>query len=71
LSTSDLILSRTTENMSTTLLSNGDVTHMTKLGLESNLSTSSADGIFFYQRRLQEAGKKAPILVLIHGYPET
>jgi hypothetical protein len=57
--------------MSTTLLSNGDVTHMTKLGLESNLSTSSADGIFFYQRRLQEVGKKAPILVLIHGYPET
>jgi hypothetical protein len=57
--------------MSMTLLSNRDVTHMTNLGLKSNLSTSSADGIFFYQRGLQEAGKKTPILVLIHGYPET
>jgi hypothetical protein len=60
-------------NMATTAdTPNGDVSYMKSLGLECNLSTSLEDGLFFYERGLQqEANGTAPILVLIHGYPET
>jgi hypothetical protein len=57
--------------MATNYTSNSDVTYMTSLGLECNLSTSSEDGLFFYQRNLQNANERTPVLVLIHGYPET
>ena len=51
---------------------NGDVSYMTSLGLDRNLSSDSEDGLFFYQRGLQQhANGTAPVLVLIHGYPET
>jgi hypothetical protein len=57
--------------MATNYTSNSDVTYMTSLGLECNISTSSEDGLFFYQRNLQNATERTPVLVLIHGYPET
>jgi hypothetical protein len=49
----------------------GDITHMTNLGLKCNDPNSSEDGLFFYQRGLEKADGTVPILVLIHGYPET
>jgi hypothetical protein len=48
-----------------------DVSLMTGLGLESNISTALEDGNFYYQRGLGKVDKSTPILVLIHGYPQT
>ncbi|KUJ17017.1 alpha/beta-hydrolase [Mollisia scopiformis] len=49
---------------------NDDVTHMTGLGLESNFSTLGRDRIFYYQRGIYGEISR-PILVLLHGYPQT
>jgi hypothetical protein len=57
--------------MATILTTNDDVTYMTSLGLKDNLTSSSEDGLFFYQRGLQAATENTPILVFCHGYPET
>ncbi|RDW63534.1 putative fluoroacetate dehalogenase [Coleophoma cylindrospora] len=48
-----------------------DVSHMTSLGLESNLSTAASDKIFYYHRGIKDASPASPILVLLHGYPQT
>ncbi|KAE8447799.1 hypothetical protein EG329_010193 [Mollisiaceae sp. DMI_Dod_QoI] len=51
---------------------NDDVTHMIGLGLESNFSTLGEDRMFYYHRGI--IGEKdivRPIIVLIHGYPQT
>lgn len=56
------------------MASTNDVTHMTGLGLLSNLNTASAERLFYYHRGIETAdktSKKAPILVLIHGYPQS
>ncbi|KAE8441237.1 hypothetical protein EG329_005601 [Mollisiaceae sp. DMI_Dod_QoI] len=50
---------------------NNDVSHMTSLGLESNLSTAATDKIFYYHRGIKNASTTSPILVLLHGYPQT
>jgi hypothetical protein len=49
-----------------------DVTHMTFLGLENNIKYLVVDGLFYYHRGLigQDEISK-PILVLLHGYPQT
>jgi hypothetical protein len=48
-----------------------DVNYMTGLGLESNITTASTDKIFYYHRGLDGADASKPILVLIHGYPQS
>lgn len=51
---------------------NDDVTHMTGLGLESNFSTLGKERIFYYHRGIA-GGKEIekPVLVLLHGYPQS
>ena len=51
--------------------STNDVKLMMGLGLKSNISTSSTDKTFYYQRGLENVDGSKPILVLIHGYPQT
>lgn len=51
--------------------SEDDVNHMHSLGLESNTSTAADDKLFYYHRGLANASHETPILVLIHGYPQT
>jgi hypothetical protein len=48
-----------------------DVSFMTSLGLKSNIATASADKTFYYHRGLDNYDGSIPILVLIHGYPQT
>ncbi len=49
-----------------------DVSHMTSLGLKSNIATLSVrDKLFYYMRGLDKVSASNPILVLIHGYPQT
>jgi hypothetical protein len=48
-----------------------DVNHMTSLGLESNITTATTDKVFYYHRGLAGADASSPILVLIHGYPQS
>ncbi|KAH7385058.1 putative Fluoroacetate dehalogenase [Cadophora sp. MPI-SDFR-AT-0126] len=48
-----------------------DFDHMKSLGLESNISTAAADKIFYYYRGLKNLDDPGPILVLIHGYPQS
>jgi pimeloyl-ACP methyl ester carboxylesterase len=43
-----------------------DISHMTSIGLES-----TQDTLFYYHRNLQNLSPKTPILVLLHGYPES
>lgn len=66
ISVSTWIISQGSEMEST-----NDVKLMTGLGLKSNISTASADKSFYYQRGLASADGSKPILVLIHGYPQT
>jgi hypothetical protein len=51
--------------------STNDVSLMTGLGVENNATNTSANKIFHYRRGLEEADTSTPILVLIHGYPQT
>lgn len=51
--------------------STGDVNYMTSLGLESNIDTAEADKMFCYYRGIKDVKNEAPILVLLHGYPQT
>jgi hypothetical protein len=51
--------------------STNDVSLMTSLGLKSNITTTSADKTFYYHRGLETCDSSTPILVLIHGYPQT
>lgn len=48
-----------------------DVEHMKGLGLESNISTAAEDKTFYYHRGLKNLSNEKPILVLLHGYPQT
>ncbi|KAH6673352.1 putative Fluoroacetate dehalogenase [Halenospora varia] len=48
-----------------------DVSHMESLGLESNLDTASMDSLFYYSRGIERQKIDTPVLVLIHGYPQT
>ncbi|RDL35799.1 putative Fluoroacetate dehalogenase [Venustampulla echinocandica] len=51
--------------------STADVDYMTSLGLQSNISTAAADKLFYYQRGISSLSGAVPILVLLHGYPQT
>ncbi|KAL2060884.1 hypothetical protein VTL71DRAFT_8936 [Oculimacula yallundae] len=48
-----------------------DLIYMTSLGLESNIRTAEADKMFYYHRGLEKLDGSQPILVLIHGYPQS
>ncbi|PVH75459.1 putative Fluoroacetate dehalogenase [Cadophora sp. DSE1049] len=48
-----------------------DITYMTSLGLESNIRTAATDLVFYYHRGLQTWDGQKPVLVLIHGYPQS
>ncbi|KAH6717335.1 putative Fluoroacetate dehalogenase [Leptodontidium sp. MPI-SDFR-AT-0119] len=48
-----------------------DITYMTSLGLESNINTAGSDKIFYCCRSLEQSSDSNPILVLIHGYPQS
>lgn len=48
-----------------------DVVYMTNLGLQSNINTAAADKLFYYQRGIATLPNAVPILVLLHGYPQT
>lgn len=48
-----------------------DVQHMTKLGLESNIETASEDKLFYYHRGVKDVAGDVPVIVLIHGYPQS
>jgi hypothetical protein len=51
--------------------SSEDVDYMTKLGLKSNFNTAATDRVFHYSRGLEDVKASTPILVLLHGYPQT
>jgi hypothetical protein len=51
--------------------STNDVSLMTSLGLKSNITIASADKTFYYHRGLETYNSSMPILVLVHGYPQT
>ncbi|TVY73616.1 Fluoroacetate dehalogenase [Lachnellula suecica] len=51
--------------------STNDVKHMTSLGLESNINNAATERVFYYHRGIKNKDIDAPILVLIHGYPQT
>jgi hypothetical protein len=53
------------------MASGEDFKLMTGSGLESNIDTLEKDGVFYYHRGLQNGSTKTPILLLIHGYPQT
>jgi hypothetical protein len=48
-----------------------DIEFMTDLGLKSSISTLEAERLFYYARGIEDASLKAPVLVLIHGYPQS
>jgi hypothetical protein len=48
-----------------------DISLMTSLGLKSNITTPSTDKTFNYQRGLENYDSSKPILVVLHGYPQT
>lgn len=48
-----------------------DIKHMTNLGLESNVNTAATDKVFYYHRGITGVKVETPILVLLHGYPQT
>ena len=48
-----------------------NVTHMANIGLDSNIDTTAIDKIFYYHRGIKELKANTPILVLLHGYPQT
>ena len=48
-----------------------DFTYMKSLGLESNISTAAAEKVFYYHHDLKHWNASFPILVLIHGYPQS
>jgi len=48
-----------------------DIDHMTSLGLESNLTTAATDKVFYFHRGIKDATSTNPILILIHGYPQS
>lgn len=48
-----------------------DVNYMTSLGLESNIESAATDKIFYYHRDLKKSSSSRPVLVLLHGYPQT
>ena len=56
---------------SCTLATANDVKHMTSLGLKSNLGTAAEEKTFYYQRGIKDTKNEKPILVLLHGYPQT
>jgi hypothetical protein len=51
--------------------STNDVEYMTSLGLESNISTAAEEKAFYYHRGIKNTKIEKPILVLLHGYPQT
>jgi len=51
--------------------STNDIKHMTGLGLDSNVNTTAAEKIFYYHRGIKDLKAGTPILVLLHGYPQT
>ncbi|KAG9231319.1 putative Fluoroacetate dehalogenase [Amylocarpus encephaloides] len=51
--------------------SSDDIKYMESLGLHSNVETTTANKVFYYQRGISNAKVGTPILVLIHGYPQT
>jgi len=51
--------------------SSADIKRMTDLGLQSNVSTNTKDGVFYYHRGLENVKVETQILVLLHGYPQT
>lgn len=51
--------------------STNDVEYMTSLGLESNISTAAEERAFYYHRGIKNIKNDTPILVLLHGYPQT
>lgn len=53
------------------MASRDDIKLMEGLGLEHNIHTLEKDGIFYYHRGLKCGSPKTPVLVLIHGYPQT
>lgn len=48
-----------------------DVTHMEGLGLRSNFDKLGRDRIFYYEIGFIEESVPKPILVLLHGFPQT
>jgi hypothetical protein len=44
---------------------------MSGLGVENNIRTLAEDGLFYYSRGLQGELLDGPLLVLIHGYPQS
>lgn len=48
-----------------------DVKYMTSLGLESNIETAAIDKVFYYHRGIKDVKVATPILVMLHGYPQT
>ncbi|TVY35054.1 Fluoroacetate dehalogenase [Lachnellula occidentalis] len=49
-----------------------DVQHMTSLGLRFNILTTTEGKIFYYERGIWDVmTERLPILVLLHGYPQT
>ena len=48
-----------------------DFVYMKSLGLESNISTAATEKVFCYHRDLKDWSTSSPILVLIHGYPQS
>lgn len=51
--------------------SSDDIKYMTNLGLESNVYSAAADRVFYYQRGIKDVQAGMPILLLLHGYPQT
>ncbi|EHL00331.1 alpha/beta-Hydrolase [Glarea lozoyensis ATCC 20868] len=51
--------------------STDDVDYMTSLGLKSNLKTTAEEKLFYYSRGLEDVKPDTPVLVLLHGYPQT
>ncbi|CAG8960717.1 hypothetical protein HYFRA_00002253 [Hymenoscyphus fraxineus] len=48
-----------------------DIQYITSLDLESNIESAAKDKIFFYHRGVKELSHGKPILMLLHGYPQT
>ena len=51
--------------------STNDVEYMTSLGLESNIRTAAEEKTFYYHRGIKDPKIDQPILLLLHGYPQT
>ncbi|TVY34153.1 Fluoroacetate dehalogenase [Lachnellula subtilissima] len=54
-----------------TLEKDNDIQHMVSLGLRFNITTTAKGNIFYYERGLWDIMNGKPILVLLHGYPQT